>query len=156
MHTNTPSKRFVQLATWSAVMTLAACSGADATLGLQEPIRLTGGQYVDEGPPEASAAGPSITAIDALSGRVRYGMRGKFVAGRTTTEATSVAAWLDGTGSGYWIRPVGAPSPADGNERTFSLDLDFSTELPPGRYDLRLAALNSAGLAGESRRLGSV
>lgn len=130
------------------------CSGADSSLGLHRDMRVQGGQFIHGEIGPASSTGPAVTAIEALTGRVRHGMRSKFVGGRTVPDAYSVAVWLDGDTSGYWIRPVGAPSPAENNELTFSLLLDFSTELAPGRYDLRIAAIGEDGRRGESRRLG--
>lgn len=136
--------------------------GVDDPQGLDEPIRLVNGTFKDGAlpgvapadiPEGAEVEGPRVTAIEAAGGIGLPGQRGRFITGRTSPETYAIAVRLGDFGTGYWVRPVDAPDPANNGERLFALDLDVGTEAPPGLHPLRLVALDAEGRAGPQREV---
>lgn len=134
---------------------LSAC-GKDEGPGLEEPIRVTPAVYT-EGPlpgsvydPDGGIAptGPRVTAVESPSAIVVVGARGRTFQGRTTADAYAVAVALDELGAAHWVEPVGAPDPTAMGERTWTMNIDFASDLEPGIYDLNFVAVDSAGVAG--------
>ena len=142
------------------VSLLGACgSGVDDDPALYEPLQVVDGTFrpgrlpgVEVADPE-SAEGPRITALEAPGGVAPLGQRGRAITGRASPEAYAVAMVIDGAGTGYWVRPVDAPDPANKGERSFRFEFDVAESAPVGRQILRFVALDAAGVAGVQRPL---
>ncbi len=141
-----------RLAMGLAILALSGCTGALQPLGVTEPIRVRGGALELRAWP-ASEGAAEITSLEVASGIVIDGQVARRVAGRTTEDAYAVIVALEGLGNGFWIRPVDAVDPTFDGERSFELDVDFGSGIPPGRHDLLLAAIDGDGRAGPVTRL---
>ncbi|HEY0840580.1 MAG TPA: hypothetical protein VGD74_10380 [Vulgatibacter sp.] len=141
----------------SSLVLATACGGADAGQGLDEPLRVRGGQFFEgelPGSPadgEAPAGLAAITAFDFTSPNVLPGQAQKSIQGRATDSAASVAIRLAGLGSGFWVVPVGAPDPQYPGELTWSIGADFSADVAAGVHRLQVVAIDEAGRAGPQR-----
>lgn len=142
---------------FASLLLAAGCGDTDAGAGLDEPIRVRGGQFfegdlpgtaADAAPPDGLA---SITAFDFASPNVLPGQAQKSFQGRAADTASSVAIRLAGLGSGFWIVPVAAPDPQYPGELTWSLSADFSADVPAGLHRLVVVAIDGEGRAGQQR-----
>jgi hypothetical protein len=144
---------------------LVACGGEPITTELQEPLSVEGAQF-REGPlPGASPltaeelnqgaepVAPYPTPPDVAGRIVTPSEVGFTVSGRASTDAYAVGFQLSGLGSGYWLVPVGAPDPSNGNELLWNAILNFGGSLEPGRRGLLVAAVDGQGRAGTQREL---
>lgn len=139
---------------------LAACErGTSAPIGLFEPIRvrdaffkpgalpgsvrLDGGVEIPDG-----GGGLRITSIE-LTGLAPQGSAERVLAGRVSPGAVALGVRLAGSGTGYWVLPVGAPDPANGNEPTWRISVDLSDQAPSGNQNLQLVPIDANGAGGE-------
>lgn len=147
-----------------SALLLTACGGERLTEGVNEPLRVTGAQFVSG---ELPGARP-LTADEIREGRMpkkpfsttpeiagrtlEVRSAGLGISGRTSPDAYSVALALNGIGSGYWVLPVGAPDPFNNDELAWSARIDLG-DVPPGLQYLRVAALDRDQRAGTQRAL---
>ncbi|MCE9573058.1 MAG: hypothetical protein K8W52_07870 [Deltaproteobacteria bacterium] len=142
-----------------ALIALAACGGEPAILGLDEPIRVRGGRFLEGAlpglPPDEGAppSGPAITIIESVNNTVQIGQARLRLSGRTSTDGAAVGVALAGLGTGYWVVPVGPPDPTAGNEYTWELDASVGWELPLGPGAIELVAIGDDGTAGRRSSL---
>lgn len=130
------------------VLVLAlGCTGQLQPLGVTEPIRVRGGAFHPGAWPSSDGA-PVVTALEVASGVVLEGQLARRIAGRVSDDAYAVIVALDGLGSGWWIHPVDALDPTFPGERSFELDVDVGSGIPPGRHVLRVAAVDDVGRTG--------
>lgn len=133
-------------------LVIATACGQDVRAGLDEPLVLHGAQFVagelpglpespDPVPPRPTAATTEVTFL-------RPGLADVAFFGWTTDDAVSVAARVQGLGTGYWVVPTGPEDPAVPGSRTFRFEADLQPSLTPGRHTLLVAALDAAGRAG--------
>ncbi len=148
------------LAPWLALALALACSsGVPADAGLDEPVSVRGGQFLEGALPGAPAdaagapAGPGVTLVEATSRLVFPGEGDKAFAGRTTPEARSLALAFADLGTGHWVVPVGGPDPQANGELTWQVRCDFGAAIPPGPHTLRFVAIDDRGVAGAARDL---
>jgi hypothetical protein len=141
------------------LIALGACGGEPSLLGLNEPLRIRGGTFV-EGPlpglPPADGAppsGPAITIIESVNNTVQIGQARLRLTGRTSIDGAAVGIALAGLGTGYWVVPVGPPDPTAGDEYTWDLDANIGWELPLGPGALDLVAIGDDGAAGRQSAL---
>jgi len=129
------------------------------TLGLGEPIRVHGGQFIPGALPgtapsdagDAGAASPAITNVTLTSPTVLPGQAGKSINGRATGDASAVALRFDDLGSGYWVVPMGPLDNQFPGELTWQAISDFNlldAESAPGHHTLRFVAIDASGNAG--------
>lgn len=135
---------------------LSACGGEQLTEGLEQPLRVTGAQFF-EGPVPGLPAGqgqpPLVTSL-TLNNRATYaGERAKRIEGRASTDAASIAIGFAELGSGYWLRPVGAPDVTSDNELSWSMTSDFSPFIQPGLHTVLFAAADAQGNFGTQTEL---
>jgi hypothetical protein len=139
----------------SVALALGAC-GKIEELGLDEPIRVTTAAYTagplpgsdfdaDAGTPPVA---PLVTSVESPSAIIALGAQGRSFLGRTTPDAYAVAVALGDEGRAHWLQPVGAPDPTVMGERTFTMGIDFASDLAPGLYALRFVAIDGAGRGG--------
>jgi len=154
-------RRLMTLGGWmlGAAWALGCGPEVDVAPGLDEPLRAAESTFrpgplpgADVPTPE-EAEGPRVTALEAPGGVGGQGQRRRVVTGRVSAETYAVAMALEEAGRGYWVRPVDAPDPANGGERTFRFEFDLSDDAPVGRQRLRFVALDGAGVAGAQRAL---
>jgi hypothetical protein len=143
--------------TWLAVA--SGCSGVPDDLGLNEPIRVLGGTFVQGAlpglPPDDTAprTTPAITLIESANGVVHLGQAAKKIDGRASIDAVAVALGFESLGTGYWVSPVGPPDPAAGYEYTWSLDTSIGWDLPLGPGAIDVVAIDRDGVAGRRSKL---
>ena len=126
---------------------LSACTGeVEGLIGIFEPIRVPAGEFVEDDVPAGGA--PTVTSIEAASGILTVGQRGRQLAGRTTEDAHAIAVRLEGLGTGWWVRPVQDLDPMFPGERDFQLEYDVGGGAPPGLHTLLLAAVDGSGRRG--------
>ena len=136
------------------VLLVAGCSATRVTDGLEEPIAVEGGQFLEGtlpgAPPVDPPAPPRATAVTTEVTQLRPGLSGVPFFGWATLDAVSVAARIDGQGSGYWVVPTGPPDPQVQGEpvRTWRFVADLHDSLLPGRHRMLVAALDDSGRAG--------
>lgn len=141
---------------------LCACSGEPVSSGLEEPIRVLGGQFrqgalpghspltVDEIKAGKQPKKPYSTPVDVAGSILSENEIGFSVGGRASTDSYSVALQLKDAGSGYWVLPVGSPDPANGGELSWRTSLDLGP-VEPGMHDLMIAAIDGQGRSGTQR-----
>lgn len=139
--------------------TLAACTGEDADLGLDEPLRVPLGTFKPgelpgepplppDAPPETPVTDPRVTLIESVNNVLSPGQANKTLAGRATESAVAIGVRFADLGTGYWVVPAGSPEPSVPGERVWSLGLEVDREVPHGLHTLRLAAIGESGEAG--------
>ena len=149
----TLSSRTTVLA-YSRVIWLAAivafgfcgCEGIEANQGQHAWLRVNGGEYF-EGPIDCTNNGPEVISVDLSSNTISASKTLAPLKGATQNSATSVAIALE-PDRGYWILPTGIADVTAPGYPTFDTNLSFSEELPPGKYQLHICAVNSAGVVG--------
>lgn len=145
-------------AAWAALALAGACGGEEATLGLNEPLRVVGGTFREGALPGASpsasgAPGPQVTTLESVNNILRPRQGSKRVGGRTTPDAYVVGMRFADLGTGYWEIGVDAPDPTAGGELTWEAECALGDGAPPGLHRLLFAAIDGAGNAGPQREL---
>ncbi len=136
------------------VLFAAGCSATRITPGLEEPFAVEGGQFLEGvlpgAPPDQPPAAPRATAITTEVTQLRPGLSEVPFFGWATLDAVSVAARIEGQGSGYWVVPAGPPDPQVQGEpvRSWRFVAALHESLLPGRHRMLVAALDDAGRAG--------
>jgi len=144
--------------TVALVALVASCGGVEADLGLDEPLRIPGGRFVDGPLPGQPAAEgeplvePAVTLVDTPNVIVRLGQVGKELAGRTTPDAVAIGVAAGGAGTGYWVSPLGPPDPLANDELTFTLDAAIGWDVPIGPGAIEFVAIDADGHTGRKHR----
>jgi len=151
------------LVPFAASLALAGCWSNNPQIGNDEPFRITnpqaefvegrlvGSPIEDAGPnpPAATDTGPpSTTSPRTVQLAFFPGQTGASFTGDATTNTVAIGLALDGSGSGYWVIPIGGPDPATGR-LTWAASADFGRNVPIGRRNLRVVAIDKRGHAGE-------
>ena len=135
-----------------------ACGEEELTAGLEQPLRVESGQFIDGRLPGAapvSGQQPATPGVGAPSGvsLVRPGQRVR-ATGTATGDASSVGVRFADLGSGYWVRPLSVPDlESTEGGYTWDLNIDFATDLSAGLHTLLLAGIGEDGRAGTQRTL---
>jgi hypothetical protein len=79
---------------------------------------------------------------------VQPGQAGKPFGGNVTEDAVAVAVALEGLGTGYWVRPTGAPDATQPGTAGFSMTTSFNLSDPPGVRNLLMVGIGASGQAG--------
>ncbi|HVW24618.1 MAG TPA: hypothetical protein VHC69_04580 [Polyangiaceae bacterium] len=153
-------KAYARIPLYAASLVVAGCWSDNPQIGNDEPFRIENAQFVegkllgqpledagpnpppppDNGPPSTSA--PRTTQLAFFPGQTSTSFQGD-----ATDNTVSIGLKLDGVGTGYWIVPIGGPDPATGR-LTWAATADFGRNLPTGRRNLRVVALDKRGHAG--------
>jgi hypothetical protein len=129
-------------------LALASCGSRAGTLGLDEPIRVSGAQFV-EGELPAAGDGPKVVTVESANNKIPQGFLGKAYAGNVGKGAWSIAFKLAGQGSGYWLVPVGFPDPiSDVGELRWDAKLDLAPDAPLGKQTVQIEAFDESGRPG--------
>jgi hypothetical protein len=141
---------------------VASCNGGpQANVGVNEPMAVSGGQFVPgdlPGAPPVDGGGPigggvtppplSVLEVDYNNVQVTPGASGKSFGGIVSSDAVAIGVRLGTLGSGYWVVPVGGHDPlANGSDVNFSAS--FNADDAPGTHPLRIVALDAAGNGGQ-------
>jgi hypothetical protein len=139
---------------------MAACGGKPITTQLTEPVRVSGAQFWEgELPGQPALTGddilagvqpepPYISSFDFVGSRLSPGEQDRAVTGRASVGSLSVGLRLQDVGSGFWLIPVGAADVINNNEPTWSMNVSFNPDVPPGKHRLIAAAFDASGWAG--------
>lgn len=131
-----------------SLLALCACSSESASSGLEEPIRVSNGQFFSGAFPETHEEGPALSQVSLKSAQFFAGSPAKTIAGDAAEGAQSVAVALENLGTGYWIVPMGAPDPNTPGALAWAANCDFSSSLPAGIQNISLAASDANGKFG--------
>ncbi len=132
-------------------MLLACDEGAPRTLGLGEPIRVHGAQFVSGQLPASAGATPVVTNVTLTNPTVLFGEANKAFNGRGSSDASAVAVRFTDSGTGYWVVPMGPTDVQFPGEYTWQTIADFDplfAAQAPGHHTLRYVAVDAAGHAG--------
>jgi hypothetical protein len=134
-----------------AALALFGCDAGDSGGG--QGFRVRGGQFFEGTLPGYLPTGnsertPRVTSFETSNLTVRQGQGAKSFSGRADRDASAMAISLDGVSSGYWVVPIGSVDTAT-NELSWSVSSDFDQHILPGRYALRVVAIDGAGVAGD-------
>lgn len=123
------------------------CSSESAGVGIQEPLRVSNGQFFPGDLP-ADTGGPALSALDGLRATlIPPGFTGKKIGGRAGESAYTVAMRFADLGSGYWVLPVTDRDPQT-NELTWTATCDFARDIPPGEHLLQVVSADGNGRFG--------
>ncbi len=139
------------------LLALASCGGVPADLGLDEPLRIPGGRFVEgplpgELPTEGLELAPAITLVETPNTVVRLGQARKELSGRASPDAVAVGIAFADLGTGYWVSPLGPPDPTANNELTWTLDAAIGWDVPVGPNAIHVVAIDADGRAGMQYR----
>lgn len=156
------------LALLAAAAIVQACTGRQVSAGggAAEPLVVESAQFFggdlpgsapipasDDGGPGAQPTGTQVIDVNVGSRVIRPGEAGLSISGHATTDAQTVAVRFAGLGSGYWVVPVSGPDPTDNGLLTWSITVDFASDLPAGLHDLLFAAIGADGASGTQQDL---
>lgn len=147
-------KRLSLLVLGAAAVLVPGCGERTLTSGLEEPLAVHDAQFIEGilpgSPPDQTLTPPRPTAATTEVSFLRPNLANVAFFGWTTLDAVSVAAQIEGQGTGYWVTPTGPPDPAVQGEpvRVWRFVADFHDSLPPGRHRLLVAATDAEGRTG--------
>lgn len=153
----------------ATALTAASCEvGQSPLTGVDEPIRIQGGQFVSgelPGSPPLAPGQKRPTAPDGgfeplslLSARVQTstivaGLTGMTITGDVSDDTQAVGIRFPDVGSGYWVVPAGSPDTQTPGAFSYSMTAGFGLTDPPGPHTLRLVAIGVSGNAGTQYEL---
>ncbi len=139
------------------ILFVACDEGLPRTLGLNEPIRVHGAQFIPGALPGADGGGatPTITNVTVTNPVVLPGQAGKAINGRASGDASAIALRFDDLGTGYWVVPMGPLDAQFPGELTWQAISDFDplAAATPGHHTLRFVAIDERGNAGPTSEL---
>jgi hypothetical protein len=127
---------------------IVSCDSEPYLIGLDEPIIAQNAELKRGDLPEESQDSARVTSLELGFGVLKPGAVNATVRGRTTDDAYAIAIRFEDLGSGYWVKPVGAPDPTLPDELTFDLTFQAAYDITPGYHDLVAVAFDSKGHAG--------
>jgi hypothetical protein len=156
------SHRLAEALTGLACGVLSACdTGTGILTGIGEPLGISGGQFIEgslPGSPPGTDAGIgddsgaipplTVTGVTFNSTIVEPGQAGKPFGGNVSLDAVAVGVALEGLGTGYWVRPTGAPDATQPGTAGFSLTANFNPNDAAGVHNLLIVGIGESGQAG--------
>lgn len=128
-----------------AIALVTSCTGTRADAGRDAMIHVEGAQFFREAMPR-DESGPKVLSA-TLAARTRAGVVEQACAGDLERAATAIAIGLGGD-VGYWILPAGIPLASAPTAPTFEAVFGVAPDVPPGRHDVVLRAVDAAGRFG--------
>jgi hypothetical protein len=128
---------------------LSACGSEDHFVGLSEPIVAQHAE-LKKGELPSHDEGVRVTSFQLNFGVITPGAPNLSVSGRVSPDAYAVGIRIKELGTGYWLKPVGAPDndPSLMGELTFDFLLSAASEIEPGHHTFVAAAFDESGRAG--------
>jgi len=127
-------------------LSLVGCGDSQAApSGLEEPVRIAGGQFIEGSFPESHASGPEVMSVNIRNLELLEGASGKSVTGLAGPGSQSVAIALQGLGHGFWVVPVGGEDLDAPGSFDWGASLSFSTNVPGTTPKLEFAASDASG-----------
>ncbi|WP_394820722.1 hypothetical protein [Pendulispora albinea] len=144
-------KRIIVAALAMCFAAVACGDSVDATSGVGEPLRFgyrlenaTHRAQFFAGDIPGQGQGPQIAGIDVSSNETVQGKQGNSgIAVRVKAPAFAVAARLKGMGTGYWVARVSVAEVFAAGELRSELLFDVAPDLPPGKYEIEFAGIDS-------------
>lgn len=133
-----------------ALSLLASCDSEPYLVGLDEPIIAQNAELKRGELDEGSEDNARVTSLELGFGVLKPGAVGATVKGRTSDNAYAIAIRFADLGSGYWLKPVGAPDPTLPDELTFDFSFQAAYDITPGYHDLIAVAFDERGKPGPS------
>jgi hypothetical protein len=125
----------------AALLLLGACAGGATTdPGLAARVRVAGAQYI-EGTMPATTSSVAVTGIDSLNNTIFAGQINKSISGRIAAGGQAVAIGF-ADDPGFWIVPAGPSDITLPDELTWSAKASFADDLPAGKHDLVVEAID--------------
>jgi hypothetical protein len=150
---------------WAAGLCLfAACGGDPTTLGLDQPLWVTGaafkpGRLPGAAPVDRTASGDAdrtrltITSIETNNTVVHSGQSDKRISGRATDDGYAIALRFEQFGDGYWVKALDETDTAYPGELSFRVSLQLAPDLPLGKHRLLFTVIDGKGRAGRQQAL---
>jgi hypothetical protein len=148
------------VAALAILASVVACSnGEQANIALNEPLQVSGGQFIPGAlPGEAAIDGggdggaalamPAVTFVSYESPTILSGIQSKSLGGYVTEDAVAVGVRFADMGTGYWVVPVLGVDTQQPGERDFSLSASFNRNDPTGFHPLLFVGIAKDGTAG--------
>src|SRR5690606_10769691 len=131
-----------------------ACAGPDGRHGVEEPLVVQDGQFVEGGLPGLYGEDPDdqpgqpVTPDASATAVLRERLSGVGFFGLSSQDASAVGAQFEGLGSGCYLFPTGAVDSQDPRSLSWSFNADFNASLPAGRHQLLTVAFDKDGKPG--------
>lgn len=142
-----------------APVLLLACSGADGQSGIDQPIRVQEGQFVEGELPgfEPSAEDvdselPTTSAATAEVALLRERQSGVDFSGFASLNAATIGVQVKDAGDGYYLFPTGAVDAQNRERLTWRFQADLQEVLGSGLHELYSVAFDENGLVGKQAR----
>ncbi|HKO92046.1 MAG TPA: hypothetical protein VJU61_12875 [Polyangiaceae bacterium] len=129
------------------VALLVACDSEQHYVGLTEPI-IAQHAELKKGDLPSHDEGVRVTSFQLNFGVITPGAPNLKVSGRVTDDTYGVAFRIAELGTGYWLKPAGAPDPSVPGELTFEFVFSASPNIAPGNHTFVAAAFDENGRAG--------
>jgi hypothetical protein len=126
---------------------VSACDSENYSLGLSEPIVAQHAE-LKKGDLPSHDEGARVTSFQLNFGVISPGAPNLSVSGRVSEDTYAVAIRIKELGTGYWLKPVGAPDPSVPGELTFDYVLSAANAIEPGNHTFVAAAFDENGRAG--------
>lgn len=142
------------------ILLLGGCSGEPITAGFGEPLRITGAQFFEGDLPglrpltadELNAGvkpeSPTVTSLMLSNAVIPPREPSRAFSGLASPGATALGVRFAELGSGYWLLPTLNADPVSDGAIEWRFRAAFGEDLPPGRQELLLAAIDGNGHAG--------
>jgi hypothetical protein len=139
---------------------LGACSGEPLTPGFEEPLRIAEAQFregnlpglapltADELNAGVKPESPTVVAVSLGNAVIPPREAGRTLSGLASDDSAAIGVRFADLGSGYWLLPTGAADPVSDGALEWRFRAAFAGDVPPGRHDLLLAALDASGHSG--------
>lgn len=124
---------------------LSACAGTRADEGRDAMLQVQGAQFFRQ-PMPAAEDGPKVVSA-TVTARARAGVVQQACAGDLERAATAIAIGL-ASDVGYWVVPAGPPLTAAPTSPTFDVVFALAANVPPGKHDVVLRAVDAEGRFG--------
>jgi hypothetical protein len=129
-------------------LSVFACDSEPYDVGVDQPLIVPGAELKHGTLREGAEDGATVTSLQLNFGVLRSGASNVSLSGRATDDAYAIAIRFEDLGSGYWLKPMGAPDPTVPGELTFDFSFQAASDIEPGQHTLQAVAFDKRGKAG--------
>jgi hypothetical protein len=126
---------------------VAGCGGATTDPGIDALFQVNGAQFARGPMPTGSADGPAVASVVNTRTNIIPGEHEKPLQGAVALDAKGVAIGMKGD-IGYWVVPSSPPTFEVPNFLSFDVTVGFSAIIPPGPFEVDVAASDAQGRFG--------